>query len=108
MTTTWQFVQPLLQLPLQHLNQVLETNGRGHFSFYFEANVSCIPCAYHRTFIHLCSENLEVDATRNRKSVTECVIVLPTERDQVLQTRTFCGYILTTNKVSLVSLDLKD
>jgi len=49
MTTTWQFVQPLFQLPLQDLNQVLETNGRRHFSFYFEASVSCIPCAYHRT-----------------------------------------------------------
>ena len=107
MTTAWQFVQPSFQLPLQELNQVLETNGR-IFPFYFEAKVSCFPCAYHRTFIHLCSENLEVEATRNRKSVTECVIVLQTDRDQVQQTRTFCGYILTTNKVSLVRLDLKD
>lgn len=108
MTTAWQLVQPLLQVPLQDLNQVLETNGRAHFSLYFEANVLCIPCAYYRTFIHLCSENLEVDATRNWKSVTECVIVLQTDRDQVRQTRTFCGYIPTINKVLLVSLDLKD
>lgn len=98
----------LLHLPLQDLNQVLETNGRGHFSFYFEADVSCIPCAYHRTSIHLCSENLEVEATTNRKSVTECVIVLGTDSDQVRQRRTFCGHILTTNETSLVSLDSKD